>query len=122
MRVAIVALGTSSVDFFRLAIDSGDVRQHYDEIWAINAYGGLIQADRIFHMDDVRVQEARAAAGNKKIGAMLGWVRKHPGPIYTSRVHPDYPGLVVFPLEAVVNKLRCGWFNNTVAYAVAMAI
>jgi hypothetical protein len=43
-------------------------------------------------MDDVRIQEIRAAARpESNIATMLGWMRKHPGPIYTSRLHPDYP-------------------------------
>jgi hypothetical protein len=52
---------------------------------------------------------------------MLTWMRKHPGPIYTSRKHPDYPGLVEFPLEAVINSCGHAYFNNTAAYAVAYA-
>jgi hypothetical protein len=46
----------------------------------------------------------------------------HPGPIITSREHPDYPGLVAFPLEEVVNSLGQAYFNSTAAYAVAYAI
>lgn len=75
-------------------------------------------------MDDVRVQEIRAAAmpdGN--IAQMLKWMRTHPGPIYTSRAHPDYPGLVDYPLVDVLRS--CGglaYLNNTAAAAVALAI
>jgi hypothetical protein len=75
-------------------------------------------------MDDIRVQEIRAAADpDGNIAAMLPWLKKHPGPIYTSRAHPDYPGLVEFPLADVLNS--CGgnrYFNSTPAYAVAYAI
>jgi hypothetical protein len=53
---------------------------------------------------------------------MLGWLRNHPGPIYTSRAHPDYPGLVEFPLEDVINSCGIAYFNNTAAYAVAYAV
>lgn len=94
-----------------------------DEVWAINALGDVLQCDRIFHMDDVRVQEIRAKARPRSnIAVMLGWMRKHPGPIYTSRRHPDYPGLVDFPLEAVINSSGIAYFNNTAAYAVAYAV
>lgn len=124
MRVAIVALGQSGVDFVREAEMRGGRKHIADEVWAINGYGDVIQCDRIIHMDDVRIQEARAAAGNKKIGRMLEWMKLHPGPIVTSRAHPDYPGLVEFPLEAVINSVAHGraYFNGTVAYAVALAI
>jgi hypothetical protein len=92
-------------------------------VWAINALGDVLACDRVFHMDDVRVQEVRAAAqpdGN--IANMLGWLRTHPGPIYTSRTHRDYPGLVEFPLEAVINALGFAYLNSTAAYAVAYAV
>jgi hypothetical protein len=53
---------------------------------------------------------------------MLAWLRRHPGPIYTSRAHADYPGLVEFPLEDVLNSCGYAYFNNTAAYALAYAI
>jgi hypothetical protein len=77
-------------------------------------------------MDDVRVQERRAAARpDSNIAAMLTWLRTHPGPIYTSIAHDGYPGLEPYPLEAVMNLLGpdCpGYFNSTAAYAVAFAV
>ena len=59
-------------------------------------------------MDDVRIQEVRAAAApQSNIANMLAWMRRHPGPILTSRIpEPNaYPGLVAFPLEPVINAL-----------------
>jgi hypothetical protein len=53
---------------------------------------------------------------------MLDWLKTHPGPIYTSRAHPDYPGLIDFPLQEVINALKFDYFNNTAAYALAYAI
>jgi hypothetical protein len=53
---------------------------------------------------------------------MLKWMRTHPGPIYTPRLHPDYPGLVEFPLEDVINNVGHAYFNSTAAYAAAFAI
>jgi SAM-dependent methyltransferase len=81
------------------------------------------RCDRIFHMDDVRVQEIRAAAAPGIEHRRHARVAEtHPGPIVTSRTHPDYPGLVPFPLEDVVNECPNGYFNSTAAYAVAYAI
>lgn len=123
MRIAVVALGPSGTDYVRVAETAGDKKQLFDEVWAINGFGGVLQCDRTFHMDDVRVQEKRAEGGNQKIGNMLKMLKQHPGPVYTSRVHPDYPSLVEYPLEAVINATRCRpYFNNTVAYAIALAI
>jgi hypothetical protein len=53
---------------------------------------------------------------------MLAWLKTHPGPIVTSRAHPDYPGLVEFPLAEVLNDFPKGYFNGTAAYAVAYAL
>lgn len=94
-----------------------------DEVWAINALGDVLQCDRVFHMDDVRIQEIRAVARpQSNIAQMLKWLRKHPGPVYTSRAHSDYPGLVEFPLADVINSCGVAYLNNTAAYAVALAV
>lgn len=122
-HVAILGLGGSLSAYLDIVKKLGNRRLFANEVWGVNAVGNLVQCDRIFHMDDVRIQEIRAAAQPKSnIAAMLGWMRDHPGPIYTSAVRPGYPGLVAFPLEAVLNDLKMAYFNNTVAYAVALAI
>lgn len=122
-HVAIVGLGPSVVDYMDLVKRLGGRSALADEVWAINSLGDVFGCDRIFHMDDVRIQEIRAAAMPKSnIAAMLAWMRRHPGPIVTSRAHPDYPGLIEFPLQAVINNIGLVYFNNTAAYAVAYAI
>lgn len=123
-HVAILGLGPSLNEYLEITKRFGGRKAFADETWTINALGDVFVCDRVFHMDDVRVQEIRAQAAPKSnIAKMLEWIRTHPGPIYTSRKHPDYPGLVEFPLEAVINKLSWGpYFNSTAAYAVAYAI
>lgn len=122
--VAIVGLGPSSDVFLDVAKRQGGRQTIADEIWVINSLGNVLAADLVFHMDDVRIQEVRAAAlgPNSNIAQMLAWMRRHPGPIMTSRAHPAYPGLVEFPLEAVITDLGHAYFNNTAAYAIAYAI
>ncbi|RUU29758.1 class I SAM-dependent methyltransferase [Mesorhizobium sp. M6A.T.Ce.TU.016.01.1.1] len=122
-HVVILGLGPSLEAYVDMVKRLGGRHALSDEVWGINAVAGVIQCDRVFHMDDVRVQEARAAARpDSNIARMLEWMRKHPGPIYTSQVHSGYPGLVAFPLEEVINS--CGWayFNSTAAYAIAYAV
>lgn len=122
-HVAIVGLGPSSAQYVDIVKRLGGRHQLCEETWCINALGDVLACDRIFHMDDVRVQEIRAAAApDSNIAAMLKWLKTHPGPIVTSRKHPDYPGLVEFPLEDVVNDCPNGYFNSTAAYAVAYAV
>lgn len=122
-HVVILGLGPSCEAYVDHVKRLGSRRAFCDEVWAINALGDVIQCDRIFHMDDVRIQEIRAAARpQSNIARMLDWIRTHPGPIYTSRLHPDYPGLVEFPLEDVLNSCGIAYLNNTAAYAVAFAV
>lgn len=122
-HVAVLGLGPSLEEYVNIVKRLGGKHAYCDEVWGINAVGGVIMCDRIFHMDDVRIQERRAAAmPESNIARMLEWIKVHPGPIVTSRVHPGYPGLVEFPLEDVINSLGHDYFNSTAAYAVGYAI
>lgn len=121
--VAILGLGPSLSEYLELTKRLGGARALCDETWAINALGGVFQADRVFHMDDVRVQQIRVDANPKSnIAPMLAWLKQHHGPVYTSFAHKDYPALVEFPLESVINDLGFAYFNSTAAYAVAYAM
>ena len=122
-HVAILGLGPTLEAYVDHVKRFGGRHRFCDEVWAVNAVAGVLQHDRVFHMDDVEVQERRAeAAPNGNIAGMVDWLRVHPGPIYTSRAVDGYPGLVEFPLEDVVNNLGFCYFNSTAAYAVAYAI
>lgn len=122
-HVAILGLGPSVRQFLELTKRMGGRRAFCDEVWGINALGDVFVCDRIFHMDDVRVQEIRSAARpESNIAHMLRWLKTYPGPVVTSRAHSDYPGLEEFPLEAVLNEFPDAYFNNTAAYAVAYAL
>lgn len=123
-HVVILGLGPSLEIYFDYTKRRGGRKALSDEVWAINAIGDIAACDRIFHMDDMRVQELRADALPKpsNISTMVDWLKTHPGPIYTSRVYDDYPGLVEFPLEDVINSTGEAYFNSTVAYAMAYAI
>jgi hypothetical protein len=123
MKVALLGMGPSADGYPRYCAVRGGRNVAFDETWTVNAFGDIYKADLIFHMDDVRIQQIRADAGNDQIARMLEWMRKHPGPIFTSRAHPDYPGLVDFPLEEVLTSTGGPiYFNSTPAYAVAYAI
>jgi hypothetical protein len=127
-HVAIVGLGPSCAAFFELAKGLGGASAYCNEVWGINAIGDVLKCDRIFHMDDVKVQEARAKERpGSNIAAMVKWLKTHPGPVYTSIPRAGYPGLVPFPLEEVLNAGHdsnggAPYFNSTAAYAVAYAV
>lgn len=121
--VAIVAMGPSCHTYLSLCSQGGDRHRLANETWVINAMGGVLAHDRVFHMDDMRLQELRAAANPKSnVAGLANWLRTHPGPIYTSRKYPEFPGAVEFPLAEVMTETGHGYFNNTVAYALAYAL
>lgn len=123
MHVAILGLGPSLKEYAKTAAKTGGRAGYCDEVWGINQIGDIFPCNRVFHMDDVRIQEARAKL--KPGGAMesmLRWMKTYPGTVLTSRSHPDYPCTVDYPLEDVVNDIGYGYLNNTSAYAVAYAI
>lgn len=122
-HVAILGLGPSLDQYLEITKRLGGRSRFCDETWAINALGNVFDCDLIFHMDDVRIQQVRAeAAPASNIAAMLHWLKTSRVPVVTSRAHPDYPALVEFPLEDVLNHLGHDYFNSTAAYAVAFAI
>jgi SAM-dependent methyltransferase len=122
-HVAIVGLGPSCDQYLEITKRIGGRHKLCDETWAINALGDVFACDLVFHMDDVRIQEVRAKAKpESNIATMVDWLKCSPVPVVTSRKHPDYPALVEFPLEDVLNNLGHDYFNNTAAYAIAFAI
>lgn len=122
-HVAIVGLGPSMTSYASLVTGLGGRHRYCDEVWAINALGNVLDCDLVFHMDDVRIQEIRAAARpESNIAALLAWLRTSRIPVMTSRAHPEYPALVEFPLQKVLQDLRHDYLNNTAAYAMAYAI
>lgn len=122
-HVSIVGLGPSDSAYLDTVKRLGGRKAYCDETWVINAHGQVLDCDLIFHLDDVRVQEIRAKARpDCNIAKMLEWLRTTKTPVVTSRTHPDYPALVAYPLEDVINKVGYDYFNSTAAYAVAYAI
>lgn len=123
MHITILGLGPSLEEYVNIAKRLGSRKKFADEVWGINAVGSVIQCDKVFHMDDVRIQSIRAAARpESNIAAMLDWLKSYDGEVITSRAHEDFHNLVEFPLEDVINDLKYDYFNNTAAYALAYAI
>lgn len=127
-HVAIVGLGPSSRAYIDQVERHGGRHALFDETWVINSFGDVLAHDRVFHMDDVAntsresVDESIKPEVRHKLTNMLGWLKTHPGPVYTSIADPHFPGLVAYPLEDVINAVGTAYFNNSVTYAVAFAI
>jgi hypothetical protein len=123
LHVAILGLGPSVRQYLELTKRYGGRRAFCDETWGINALGDVFACDRVFHMDDVRIQQIRAdAKPDSNIARMLEWLKTTKTPVVTSREHPDYPALEAFPLAEVLTKFPMAYFNSTAAYAVAYAL
>jgi hypothetical protein len=120
--VAIVAMGKSFSAYVFNAARKGDRRLLADETWAIVAMAGVIQHDRLFLMDDIPNILGPTVPTDKCMAGMWGWLKDHPGPIYTSKAYPEYPGSVEFPLEDVVETVGMPYFSTSVAYAIGYAI
>ena len=123
--VAIVAMGASAKTWLGAVVSKGSHKCISDETWAVNSMGAAIRHDRLFMMDDLDILRPLARQDTESMVAGLladGFLNAHPGPIYVPRVHAGYPGMVEYPLEAVVNNLGIPYLNTTVAYTLAYAI
>lgn len=91
-----------------------------DETWAVNMMGMRIPHDLIWHMDDCRVQERRAEAGNRNVKTLLEFIQDRK--FITSTVYPEYENAIEFPLDDIFAEFETMYFNSTVSYAIAYAI
>ena len=122
-HICILGLGPSVKQYLEITKRLGGRRAFCDETWTINALGDVFACDKIFHMDDVRIQKIRADASPlSNIARMMDWLKTTTTPVITSRSHPDYKALVEFPLAEVLTRFPYGYFNSTAAYAVAYAL
>lgn len=118
--VAIVAMGPSHTDYTSECANLGGRTNVADETWAINAMANVIEHDRAVIMDDL---EYFAMSGREHPHlAGYGWLKDHPGPVYTSRPNEKFKGSVAFPLNEMLTKLGYSYFNNTCAYAIGLAM
>ena len=115
--VAIVAMGKSQLDYHMSISHS----KEYDEVWAINSMCAVINPDRVFLMDPVsRFFETNDAGPQTKV--LCKTLPKLKCPIYSCELDKRVPNLELYPLEEVIQKTNCGYFNNTIAYAIAFAL
>ena len=116
-KVAIVAMGKSQLDYHMSISHS----KEYDEVWAINSMCAVIKPDRVFIMDPVsRFFETNGAGPQTKV--LCKTLPKLKCPIYSCELDKRVPSLKLYPLEEVIKTTNCGYFNNTIAYAIAFAL
>jgi hypothetical protein len=116
-KVAIVAMGKSQLEYHMSISHS----KEYDEVWAINSMCAVIKPDRVFVMDPVsRFFETNDAGPQTKV--LCKTLPKLKCPIYSCELDKRVPSLKLYPLEEVIKTTNCGYFNNTIAYAIAFAL
>ena len=116
-KVAIVAMGKSQLDYHMSISHS----KEYDEVWAINSMCAVIKPDRVFIMDPVsRFFETNDAGPQTKV--LQKTLPKLKCPIYSCELDKRVPSLKLYPLKEVIKTTNCGYFNNTIAYAIAFAL
>ena len=117
-NIAIIAMGNSQLDYHKMITHS----KKFDEVWAINAMIGVLKrTDRAFVMDPVSRFFDTDDAGNMT-DMMKETLPIVDYPIYTCELDKRVPALEEYPIEAVATDLSCGYFNNTISYAIAFAL
>ena len=116
-RVAIVGLGASQVDYC-IAVQNSKT---WDETWCINSAIATYKCDRAFMMDPASRYFDTEDAGHQT-EVMRKLLPKFTQPIYSCELDARVPRIVEYPIEKVVQVTKSGYFNNTVAYAVAFAL
>lgn len=117
-KVNILAMGSSRADFDAIQLVENRPDLLIDaELWGINYMGAIKRLDRIIHVDPVHPY-----LGHGPVKDMCDWALKDGIPFYTSWPHPMYINHVVYPFDMVVRALGMHYLNNSVAYALALAI
>lgn len=112
--VAIVAMGNSRDQFTFHSVCFQPPESVMGEVWCVNTMAAVLRCDRAFVMDPAEQLEQHCPAM---------WARlKHLDvPVYTT--DPGrYKNGVPYPIGKVIKALSVPYFNNTVAYALGLAI
>ena len=121
-RVAIVAGGPSSSEFFKLCNSTVGSFAFADEVWAVNTMMRPVQFDLGWMMDD---PELFGYGGS--VESFLSWLKTQDKPVMCSRADPAFPCLLEYPLIDVVGELKVDYFEKSslpylIAYAIAIGV
>lgn len=116
-KVALIAMGKSHGAYSIARANSIE----YDEVWTINAMGGVFACDRMFMMDPpTRFLDDDVAGNQTKI--MRDIITSEVDfPIYSCATDERCPSVVDFPLQEVMSGSGHFYFNTTPAYALGFA-
>ena len=114
LKVCMIGLGASAADYLQNQV-AQDLMMEYDEIWTCNMGLRIFRHDKVWVMDDLRVQARKFPT----YGRLLA---EHDRPIITSTPYPEYPQSWRYPIEEVCDAVGDDFFRNTVCYAIAYAM
>jgi hypothetical protein len=126
--VALVAMGSSRMDYEAEVMRTGGKSGVADETWVVNKLGAVLHHDILFRMDDLQEEHAcNMKRGCNKDDKTIHdtfdeFLINHNKPIITSTAYDEYPMSVTYPLEDVINSIGYSYFLSTPAYAAAYAI
>jgi hypothetical protein len=116
-------MGLSHRDYILACAMAGGRQALFDEVWAVNAMGGIIDCDKIFMMDGASYLINDTKHTHDDCSGYEGWLRSAKVPIMTAFPEADIcPTAVQYPLQQVLEKVPYPYLNNTVAYATAYAV
>jgi hypothetical protein len=113
-KVALLGLGVSIAEY-NDEIVTNKGKDPFDEVWGVNMGCDLYRHDKLFVMDDLRVQARKFPTYGQRLA-------RHDRPIITSAAYPEYPMSVRFPIEEAIKTVGDDFFTNTVCYALAYAM
>ena len=113
-KVALVGLGMSRYDYASQII-GGYCEQFWDEVWTMNMGLGIFVHDKLFVMDDLRIQAGKFPHYGRKLST-------HDRPIITSQSYPEFPMSINLPIQEICTKIGDDYFVNTACYTIAYAI
>ena len=121
-RVAIVAGGPSSWEFFKLCNTTTGIDAFADEVWAVNTMMRATRHDVGWMIDDPELFGYGAPTAD-----FYGWLRQHDRPVICSRADPAFPCMTEYPLVEVLNELKVDYFEKSsppylIAYAIALGV
>ncbi|MCP4569106.1 MAG: hypothetical protein GY841_16145 [FCB group bacterium] len=117
--VAIVAMGMSAYDYVSAAMPFGGLEA--TETWGINFAAGVLRCDACIMMDDL--YESLDRSKDVPLAVKFHHDLKTMGiPIITTQHYPEWPMSFPYPLPEVINAVGVPYFNNSVAYAVGLAM
>lgn len=102
-----------------------DTCPYNSEVWAVGKMLMLNpspkKVDRLFNMDDIdHLLMIRRGVFSRD--AYIKAINERRVPFYSVRTYEDIPQSVEYPLREVVEKVKVPYFENSIAYMIALAI